>query len=106
MGKMVKSARGEMVDWELLNIQASTGNNVAQAVEVVNPVEQAARKRMKANMEKAKQMMKQKIQDDEAAKARAVLASLEVGMAESISVVETPTDAPVTSTKSTKSYSK
>lgn len=106
MGKMVKSARGEMVDWELLNIQASTGNNVAQAVEVVNPVEQAARKRMKANMEKAKQMMKQKIQDDEAAKARAVLASLEVGMAESISVVETPADAPVTSTKSTKSYSK
>jgi uncharacterized protein YybS (DUF2232 family) len=83
------------------------GNNVAPTVDVVNPVEQAARKRMKASMEAAKRMVKQKAQDEEAAKARAILASIEVVVPES--TIEHPTDtveAQNSSTYSSKSKSK
>jgi hypothetical protein len=102
MTKMIKSARGQLIDWDLLNVQASVANNVAPPVALVNPVEQAARKRMRANMEAAKKLVAAKQQDaklveqreaeEKARVAGELLQSLSVNIDETISVTEQPTN--------------
>lgn len=72
MAKMIKTAQGEMIDWDLLRIQTQVNNNVAEPVEVVDHAAIAARRQQRARMEAARNL-------------------LAVAQAEVADVVDTPT---------------
>lgn len=57
MAKMVKTARGEMVDWDLLKIQTAEQKNVAEPVEVVDQVAIAARRLARQKMDAARKLL-------------------------------------------------
>lgn len=56
MVKMVRSARGEYIDWDLLRITAAQHNRVAPAVEIVNRVEKRGQR---ARLEAARKLLAQ-----------------------------------------------
>lgn len=57
MAKMVKSAQGEMVDWDLLKIQTQVKQNVAETVEIVDQTAVAARRQQRARLDAAKKLL-------------------------------------------------
>ena len=57
MVKMVKSAQGQEVDWDLLKIQTQVNNNVAEPVDVVDQAAAAARRQQRARMEAARKLL-------------------------------------------------
>lgn len=57
MAKMVKSAQGQLVDWDLLKLQSQVSNNVADPVEVVDQSAVAAKRQQRARMESARKLL-------------------------------------------------
>lgn len=57
MAKMVRTAQGHMIDWDLLAIQTQANNNVAEPVDVVDQSAIAARRLQRARLATAKQML-------------------------------------------------
>jgi hypothetical protein len=57
MAKMIKTAQGELIDWDLLKIQTQVNNNVAEPVEVVDQAAVAARRQQRARMEAARNLL-------------------------------------------------
>ncbi len=60
MTKIVRTAAGQMLDWDLLRVQIAAANNVAEKVEVTtappNPVDKRKRR---ARLEAAQQALQQ-----------------------------------------------
>jgi len=67
MVKMVKSAQGETIDWDLLKLQSQTNNNVAEPVNVVDQAAVAARRQQRARMEAARKLLDKAQQEAAAA---------------------------------------
>ncbi len=59
MAKHVRTARGDLIDWDLLKIQSVQNNNVAEKVEIVNRNEQLVRREQRARMEAARKLLQQ-----------------------------------------------
>lgn len=57
MAKMIKTAQGDVIDWDLLKIQTQVNNNVAEPVEVVDQAAVAARRQQRARMEAARKLL-------------------------------------------------
>lgn len=57
MAKMIKTAQGDVIDWDLLKIQSQVNNNVAEPVEVVDQAAIAARRQQRARMEAARNLL-------------------------------------------------
>jgi anaerobic ribonucleoside-triphosphate reductase len=57
MAKMIKTAQGDVIDWDLLKIQSQVNNNVAEPVEVVDHAAIAARRQQRARMEAARNLL-------------------------------------------------
>lgn len=57
MAKMIKTAQGEVIDWDLLKIQTQVNNNVAEPVDVVDQAAVAARRQQRARMEAARKLL-------------------------------------------------
>jgi hypothetical protein len=63
MAKMVKSAQGLEVDWDLLKLRSEVSNNVADVVEVVDQAAVAARRQQRARMDAAKKLLEKAQQE-------------------------------------------
>ena len=59
MAKMVRSAMGQLVDWDLLRVQTAETKNVAVPVEIVNRAEQVARRERRARLDAARTLLAQ-----------------------------------------------
>lgn len=57
MAKLIKTAQGNMIDWDLLKIQSQVNNNVAEPVEVADQAAVAARRQQRARMEAARTLL-------------------------------------------------
>lgn len=57
MAKMVKSAQGQLIDWELLKLQSQANNNVAETVDVVDQAAVAARRQQRARLDAARKLL-------------------------------------------------
>lgn len=57
MAKLIKTAQGNVIDWDLLKIQSQVNNNVAEPVEVVDQAAIAARRQQRARMEAARNLL-------------------------------------------------
>jgi hypothetical protein len=75
MAKMVKSAQGELIDWDLLKIQSQVNNNVAEPVEIVDQAAIAARRQQRAKLDAARKMLEKAQQEAVAAEAVAAVAA-------------------------------
>jgi hypothetical protein len=62
MVKMVKSAQGQEIDWDLLKIQTQVNKNVAEPVEAVDQVSMATRRQQRARLDAAKKLLDQATQ--------------------------------------------
>lgn len=67
MPKMVRTATGSLVDWDLLRISAQSGNNVAKEVDIVSAPTQATRRAQRAKMDAARKLLDQMAAEVEAA---------------------------------------
>lgn len=60
MTKMVRTAQGNLVDWDLIKIQAAAGNNIADKLEITTaPPDIKAQRNRRAKMEAARKMLAQ-----------------------------------------------
>jgi hypothetical protein len=60
MAKMLRTATGSLVDWDLMRINADKGNNVAQKVEItLNPQSKADRRAQRAKMDAARKLLEE-----------------------------------------------
>lgn len=57
MAKMVKTAQGQVLDWDLLKLQTQANNNIADPVNIVDQVALAAKRQQRARMEAAQKML-------------------------------------------------
>lgn len=57
MAKLIKTAQGNVIDWDLLKIQAQVNSNVAETVEVVDQAALVARRQQRARMEAARSLL-------------------------------------------------
>jgi hypothetical protein len=63
MAKMVKSAQGQLIDWELLKLQSQVNNNVAEPVEIVDQAAIAARRQQRARLDAARKLLEKAQQE-------------------------------------------
>lgn len=82
MVKMVKSAQGQEIDWDLLKIQTQVNKNVAEPVEAVDQVSMATRRQQRARLDAAKKLLDQ--------------ATQQASQPSVVAAVEEPQQAPTT----------
>ena len=59
MAKMVKTAQGMMIDWDLLKIQSQVNGSVADQVEIVDHAAVAARRAQRTKLAAAKKLLEE-----------------------------------------------